>query len=119
MQVATQEKFDSLQTQINELRALLLAKNTSAMSGASLDQNVPNPFTGSTTIGYSLPKGTSSAKLQITDVSGNVLAIIPLPGAAGKSTLTASLSGHAAGTYMYSLIVNGKLAGTMQMIAVR
>jgi hypothetical protein len=52
------------------------------MSGASLDQNVPNPFTGSTTIGYSLPKGTNSAKLQITDVSGNVPAIIPLPGGA-------------------------------------
>ncbi len=119
MQVATQAKFDSLQTQINELRALLLAKNTSAMSGASLDQNSPNPFTGSTTIGYNLPKGTNSAKLQITDVTGNVLAIIPLSGSSGKSTLTASLSGQAAGTYMYSLIVNGKLVGTKQMIAVR
>jgi trimeric autotransporter adhesin len=112
-------KYDSLQTQVNELRALLLAKNTTAMSGAALDQNSPNPFTGSTVIGYSLPNGTSSAKLQITDVSGNVLAIIPLSGSGGKSTLTASLSGRAAGTYMYSLIVNGKLVGTRQMIAER
>jgi hypothetical protein len=116
IQNAAQEKFDSLQTQINQLRALLLAKNTSAMSGASLDQNVPNPFTGSTTIGYSLPKGTSSAQLQITDMSGNVLAIIPLSGNAGKSTLSASLSGRASGTYLYSLIVDGHLAGTKQMV---
>jgi hypothetical protein len=119
MQVATQAKFDSLQTQINELKALLLAKNTSAMSGASLDQNAPNPFTGSTTIGYNLPKGTSSAQLQITDANGNVLAIVPLSGSAGKSTVTASLSGRAAGTYTYSLIVNGKLVSSRQMIAVR
>jgi hypothetical protein len=116
---AMREKFDSLQAQVNELRAMLLAKNTSAMSGASLDQNAPNPFTGSTVIGYSLPKGTSSAKLQITDVNGHVLAIIPLSGGAGKSTLTASLSGRAAGTYMYSLIVDGKLVGTRQMTAMR
>jgi hypothetical protein len=114
-----QNKYDSLQTQVNELRALVLAKNTSAMSGASLDQNSPNPFTGSTTIGYSLPTGTNSAKLQITDVNGNVLGIIPLSGSGGKNTVTASLSGQAAGTYMYSLIVNGKLVGTRQMIAVR
>ena len=114
-----QNKYDSLQTQVNELRALVLAKNTSAMSGASLDQNAPNPFTGSTVIGYSLPKGTSSAKLQITDINGNVLGIIPLSGSAGKSTVTASLSGYAAGTYMYSLIVNGQLVGTKQMTAIR
>jgi trimeric autotransporter adhesin len=116
---ALQGKYDSLQTQVNELRAMLLAKNSSAMSGASLDQNAPNPFTGSTVIGYSLPKGVSSAQMQITDVSGNVLALIPLSGVVGKSTLTASLSGQAAGIYMYSLIVNGKLVSTRQMIAVR
>ena len=114
-----QGKYDSLQTQVNELRAMLLARNSSAMSGASLDQNAPNPFTGSTVIGYSLPKGVSSAQMQITDVSGNVLALIPLSGGGGKSTLTASLSGRAAGTYMYSVIVNGKLVSTRQMIAVR
>ncbi len=119
MQVATQAKFDSLQTQIIELKAMLLAKNSSAITGAFLDQNSPNPFTGSTTIGYTLPKGTSSAKMQITDVNGHVLGIIPLSGSAGKSTVTASLSGYAAGTYMYSLIVNGKLISTKQMTAIR
>jgi ABC-type uncharacterized transport system YnjBCD ATPase subunit len=88
------------------------------MSGAALDQNAPNPFTGSTVIGYTLPKGVSSAQMQITDVSGRVLAVIPLSGN-GKNTLTASVSGYAAGTYNYSLIVNGKLAGTKQMIPIQ
>ncbi len=114
---SVQSKYTALQTQVNELRALLLAQKSTA--GASLDQNSPNPFTGSTMIGYNLPKGASSAKLQITDVNGNVLGIIPLSGSAGKSTVIASLSGYAAGTYAYSLIVNGQLVSTKQMTAVR
>jgi len=60
---ALQGKFDSLESQINALRALLLSKNASAMSGASLDQNAPNPFNGSTVIGYTLLKGASSAQI--------------------------------------------------------
>jgi trimeric autotransporter adhesin len=115
---ALQGRFDSLQTQVNELRALLLAKNSSTMSGASLDQNTPNPFTGSTIIGYSLPKGVTTAQMQITDVTGKVLALIPLSGG-GKNTLTASTSGFASGTYTYSLIVNGQLVSTRQMISIR
>jgi hypothetical protein len=112
-----QGKFDSLQTQVNELRAMLLAQKSTA--GASLDQNAPNPFTGSTVIGYSLPKGVSSAEMQITDVSGKVLAVIPLSSGGGKNMLTANVSGYAAGTYNYSLIINGQLVGTRQMISIR
>jgi trimeric autotransporter adhesin len=113
---ALQSKFDSLQTQVNELRALLAAQKGSA-SGASLDQNVPNPFTGSTSIGYSLPKGVSTAQMRITDMTGKVLAVIPLSGS-GKNTLKADVAGYAAGTYTYSLIVNGQLVSTKQMTSI-
>jgi trimeric autotransporter adhesin len=113
-----QGRFDSLQSQVNELRALLLAKNTTAMSGASLDQNMPNPFNGATIIGYNLPKGATSAQMQITDITGKVLAVIPLSGE-GKSSVTANISGYAAGIYTYSLIVNGQIVGTKEMTAIR
>jgi len=107
-------KYNVLQAQLNELRALLTAKKSSA----SLDQNVPNPFTGATVIGYNLPEGVSSAQMQITEITGKVLAAFPLSGS-GKNTLTANVSGYAAGTYCYSLIVNGQLVATKQMISVR
>jgi hypothetical protein len=115
---ALQGKFDSLQSQVNEVRAMVLAQKTSAASGASLDQNAPNPFTGSTVIGYNLPKGVSAAQMEITDVTGKVLALIPLADT-GRNTLTANVSGFASGTYNYSLIVNGQLVSTRQMISVR
>jgi trimeric autotransporter adhesin len=113
-----QDKYDSLQTQVNELRAMVLALKSTAAAGASLDQNVPNPFTGSTVIGFSLPKGVASAQMQITDATGKLLATIPLSGS-GKNTLTANVSGFASGTYNYSLIINGRLISTKQMISVR
>ena len=110
-------RINQLNTQFIELRALVL-KNSAALSGASLDQNTPNPFTGTTNIPNTLPNGASTAQMQITDVNGRVLAIIPLSGN-GKNTLTANVSGYASGTYNYSLIVNGQLVGTKQMISMK
>lgn len=106
-----------LLAEVNELKAMVLARK--GLAGASLDQNAPNPFNGSTVIGYSLPHGVSSAQMQITDATGKVLALIPLASGEGKNTLTANVSGHASGTYTYSLIIDGQLAGTKQMIAIR
>jgi trimeric autotransporter adhesin len=115
---ALKGKFDSLQTQVNELKALLMASKSTA-SGATLEQNAPNPFSGSTVIGYTLPRNVGSAQLRISDGSGRVLAIIPLANVAGHNTLRADVSGYASGTYNYSLVIDGKLAGTKQMISAR
>ena len=104
----------SLRAQVAELRAMLLAQKSSA----SLDQNFPNPFTGSTVIGYCLPQGVSSAQMQISDMTGKVLAVIPLSGS-GPSSITADVAGYAAGTYSYSLIMNGKIVSTRKMVSVR
>jgi trimeric autotransporter adhesin len=116
-----QEKVDSMQTQINEIRAMLLSKNQSSglsIPGATLDQNVPNPISNSTTIAYGLPQGTSSAQMQISDMTGKILQTISLSGV-GRNTLTLDTSSYASGTYCYSLLINGQLAGTKKMVSVR
>jgi len=114
-------KMDSMQQQINELRALVLSKTQftgSVIAGASLDQNVPNPTSNSTTIGYSLPQGVSAAQIEIVDMTGRILQIIPLSGV-GRNTLTIDTSSFASGTYSYSLIIDGQLTGTKKMVSVR
>jgi trimeric autotransporter adhesin len=113
-----QGQLDSLQTQINQLRTLLLTRNGSAPSGASLDQNVPNPSSHSTTIGYSLPQGVSSAKMQITDMRGNVMQIVSLSGV-GRNSVTIDTSRFTSGTYIYSLLIDDQLVGTKKMVAIR
>ena len=85
---------------------------------ASLQQNIPNPFTNTTTITYSLPNKFSSAKIIITDKNGKQLKQLNLSGA-GKGTVHVDASMLAAGAHSYSLYVKGKLIASKQMIAVK
>jgi hypothetical protein len=63
---SVQSRFEALQTQVNELRAMLLTRTATVISGASPEQNFTNPFSGATMIEYSLPIGSSSAQVEVT-----------------------------------------------------
>jgi len=82
---------------------------------ASLQQNIPNPFTNTTTISYSLPNKFSSAKIIITDKNGKQLKQLNLPGA-GKGTIHVDASILASGAYNYSLFVDGRLIASKEMV---
>lgn len=82
---------------------------------ASLEQNIPNPFTNSTIINYSLPQKFSKAAIVITDKAGKTLKEINISGI-GRGSLTLDASILAAGAYQYSLLIDGKLFQTKQMI---
>jgi len=82
---------------------------------ASLEQNIPNPFANTTIINYTLPQKFSSAAIIITDNNGKTLKKINVS-VAGKGSLTVDAATLAAGAYHYSLLVDGKIIGTKQMI---
>ena len=84
---------------------------------ASLEQNVPNPFTHTTSISYYLPQTVNTASLEITDVNGKSLQSIVLKDK-GASQVTIDASNFAQGTYFYSLIVDGKTFATKRMVTV-
>jgi len=113
-----------LQNQINELKSMITSGNQSSfnnqqstvISSASLEQNIPNPFTNSTTINYSIPQKVASAQIIITDQSGKVLKQLNVSGG-GKGSIKIDASTLASGAYRYSLYVDGKLIDTKQMVA--
>ena len=109
-------KINDLETRLAKLEAMMnVQQSTSNISSASLAQNIPNPFSNTTTINYSLPQNSKSAQLVIIDNSGKVLKQVKVSGS-GKSSVQINTSTLAAGAYQYSLFVDGKLIDTKQLI---
>jgi hypothetical protein len=118
---AQQKINDDLQKQIDALKAMIVSNQSTAVNQSSaaissdlLQQNIPNPFNHTTTVGYSLSQQYSSAKIIITDKSGKAIKEIGLNGSKGNIKIDASTLAN--GTYNYSLYADGKLIDTKQML---
>lgn len=97
--------------------------NITSSINAALQQNTPNPFNGVTKINYILPKQYTSAKIIVTDKLGKTLKEVNLPagrqGISNSGSLNIDASKFSSGAYQYSLIVDGKLIATKQMVLVK
>ena len=82
---------------------------------ASLLQNTPNPFSQVTKIGYYLPEETHEASIHVYDMNGTEIVAFQVD-AIGKGELTIDGGALRAGMYLYSLIADGQLIDTKQMI---
>ena len=83
--------------------------------GAKLYQNTPTPFSAETVIEYYVPAGAKSATLYVFNLSGEMLQNYTLK-QYGHGTVTVSGGTLAAGMYVYSLVVDGQIVDTKQMI---
>jgi hypothetical protein len=120
-----QNQINSLEARLSKIEAMMntLPANTSLFS-SSLQQNIPNPFLHNTTIGYTLPQKFTSARILITDKNGSTIKSVTLPAGiqgvpGGKGNVTVDASMLSSGAYQYSLIVDGRLIDTKQMILSR
>lgn len=116
MITALQQQLVALEQRMSRLEGTAAAEKTSLnVSGATLEQNTPNPFNGSTLINYNLPENTTNAKLVITSINGQVVRTLNLAGK-GKGQVQLQASELQAGSYMYSLYVNGNLVDTKALL---
>jgi len=77
-----------------------------------LQQNIPNPFSGSTKISYAIPENSRNAFLQIVDMNGRMIDKIEI-NERGNGYIT--LYGDKLQSnviYLYSLIIDGKIIDT-------
>ncbi len=110
-------KNDELEERLSKLEAVMNVSNQLAfVSSAFLAQNVPNPFSNSTRISYSLPQTYSSARIIITDNKGVTLKQISL-NTKGKGSVQVDATTLASGAYHYSLYVDGKMIDSKQMMS--
>jgi flagellar hook assembly protein FlgD len=117
------EEVQDLKGQIAELRKMVLElKNgrtgSVSLTSAYLEQNTPNPVSGTTTIRYHVPETSTSARLTLTNAKGQVVKTVSLNNK-GTGQLSLSTISLAAGTYNYTLYVDGKQADTKRLIIAR
>jgi len=80
-----------------------------------LKQNAPNPFNSNTIIRYHTPSYTKNAQIIITEMNGRNLKTIKIPNN-GPGQVNISAGSLPAGSYVYSLIIDGKKVDSKQMI---
>jgi hypothetical protein len=118
MDSAYKSEIAALKEEIETLKlAINMANPGNAFpSKASMKQNVPNPVLNRTTIQYYIPNEARAARILVTNAKGQQLKIFNV---SGNGTVNFSAGTLAAGTYTYSLIVDGKTIMAKKMIIVR
>jgi hypothetical protein len=110
------EKLEAIVAGKQPVSTSLPSTNSSGGNAAFLQQNVPNPATGSTRISYSLPKTSKQALLLLTDGTGKTLRTLTLTRSGFVDVATTGLS---SGVYNYSLVVDGNIVETKRLTVVR
>ncbi|MDO8952212.1 MAG: tail fiber domain-containing protein, partial [Draconibacterium sp.] len=118
---AQQAQIDVLLVQIEDC-----CKDTksAALTGTDLDtqidvaklyQNTPKPFNTQTTIRYEIPETVQSAQLHICNMNGTLLKTITV-NQRGAGNVIISANEFVSGMYLYSLVCDGKIVDTKQML---
>jgi len=90
-------------------------ETTIASEKATLDQNIPNPFSSTTRVDISLPTTVKSATLYIYNMQGSQVKSYTITNR-GNTSITIDGYTLDAGMYLYSLIADGKEVDTKKMI---
>jgi hypothetical protein len=116
------EKIASLEERLTKLESVIASltetKNVNisdANTNASLEQNKPNPFNNNTIIRYNISKG-ATGKINIYNQTGKIVKTVD---ANESGQLNLSAQNLIAGTYTYSLMINGKIISSKQMIVIK
>lgn len=110
-----EQRFQRLESTLNKPNAVI--SSTSQLTEAKLFDNQPNPFSESTTLRYFIPESVQQAALRITNASGEHLKVIAIA-ERGQGQTTLEAHALSAGSYFYTLILDGKVSETKQMVLV-
>lgn len=98
--------------------SMLAPQQIVQVHAVQLEQNSPNPFKGQTSIAYFVPEHATTAQLQISDKQGRILKTEALT-TKGQGAIILDVSTMSVGAYAYSLIVDGQVVATKQMMLTR
>ena len=80
-----------------------------------LQQNIPNPFNGTSTIGYYIPQSVYQAEIIFSNNVGQIVNRIAV-NKKGEGEISVNASNYASGMYYYTLYLDGKKIDTKKMV---
>ena len=80
-----------------------------------LNQNAPNPFSEETEISYFISEDVTNAEIRFYNVAGRLIKSVPLD-SRGEGSVMITTPYLSSGVYTYSIIADGKIIDTKQMI---
>ncbi|HKR04990.1 MAG TPA: tail fiber domain-containing protein [Bacteroidia bacterium] len=112
-----QVQNDALVKEVENLKSVLYNENrvTKTESSNWIQQNVPNPFTSTTTIRYSVNENCKKAFIKIFSTNGKEVASKPIV-QKGKGEVIIEAGALFPGIYSYSLFIDGKSIDAKLMI---
>jgi hypothetical protein len=114
-------QIETLTTQVQALSngpkkiGSFTSSETDPLTYPVLDQNIPNPFSLATVIGFYIPTTINTATIYVYDMNGVQLKNYSVS-IRGKGNITIQGSELTAGMYLYALIADGKVIDTKRMI---
>lgn len=112
---AQSDQISSLENEIFNLKKKAAEIDAGSQTFNYLGKNSPNPFSESTRIEYSLQSTVTEAILYVFSVSGKQVYSEPVQDR-GESSLYLSGNTLSPGLYYYSLVADGEIIGTENMI---
>jgi hypothetical protein len=100
--------IDDLKKRIEKLELLLVKKTEAPVAGANLGQNQPNPFTAATLISYTIDNPGVVALTLYNAAGEKVKTLESNYKEKGNYQYNLNGAGLKAGTYVYTLLLNGK-----------
>ncbi len=114
-----QQQIDELKQTVQNLSSnqnnSSLKSTTYNVQGASLQQNLPNPFSQNTLIRCIVPASAKQAQLTVYSVDGKPLKSYTLNNR-GENQVTVTAGTLPAGQYLYSLLVDGNKLDSKTMV---
>lgn len=101
-----------------KIQPTAIEETASEIDMVRMDQNKPNPFSESTVIALNIPTDTQTASIFIYDMSGKQIQSRPVT-ERGETNITVYAADLSAGMYIYTLVVDGKVAVTRRMIVTK
>lgn len=109
------EALAALQQEISQLKTQHMGQLGVATEQPYLEQNRPNPFNQQTEIRYFVPESMAQAKMIIANLEGQLVHEQALS-QKGYGSIKINAGTLAAGTYTYTLIIDGRTIQSRKMI---